>query len=136
VEHLGEVAEKVFGPENPAGKPWVAERRHRLRRSQGELVIAAIRALAPPGRAARRACREQVEYFTRNLERTRYLRFRRRGWPIGSGAIEGGGKHLITSRFKDNGRRWKVASLRNLLALRVHVFHHLDHPTLRLRNVA
>lgn len=136
VEHLGGVAEKIFGPEHPKGSRWVSEQRHRLRRSQGELVIAAIGALAPPGRSARRACREQVDYFARNLERTRYLRFRRHGWPIGSGAIEGGGKHLITTRFKGNGRRWKVASLRNLLALRVHVFNHRDHPLLGLRNVA
>ncbi len=136
VEHLGGVAEKVFGPEHRDGKRWVCEQRHLLRRSQGERLIAAIGALAPPGRSARRACREQVEYFTRNLERTRYLRFRRRWWPIGSGAIEGAGKHLITTRFKGNGRRWKVASLRNLHALRVHVFNHRDHPTLSLRNVA
>jgi len=136
VEHLGGVAEKVFGPEHPAGRRWVAEQRHRLRRSQGERLIAALRRLAPTGRTAHRACSEQVEYFSRNLERTRYLRFRRRGWPIGSGAIEGAGKHLITTRFKGNGRKWKVASLRNLLALRIHVFNHRDHPTLALRNVA
>jgi hypothetical protein len=135
-EHLWKIAEAVFGPGEARGRRWVREQREHLRRSQGEAVVRAIRALARRWPQARRLCRREARYFQRNLERTRYLRYRRRGWPIGSGAIEGGGKHLVTTRFKGNGKRWKAEKLPNFLALRVHVLNHRDQPRLALRNAA
>ena len=135
-EHLGKIREKVFGLTSQEGRRWFVEQRQRLRRSQGEEVVAAIEALAARRRGVRRLCEKEAGYFEHNLERMRYLTYRRRGWLIGSGAIEGGGKHLVTSRFKGNGRRWSVKRLPNFLALRVNVLNQREDSQIALRNAA
>jgi hypothetical protein len=135
-EHLGKIRERVFGPASEEGRIWFVEQRRRLRRSQGEEVVAAIEALAARRRGVRRLCEKESGYFEHNLERMRYLAYRRRGWLIGSGAIEGGGKHLVTSRLKGNGRRWSAKRLPNFLALRVHVLNQREKSQVALRKAA
>jgi hypothetical protein len=135
-EHLAKIREKAFGPASLDGKAWFLEQRQRLRRSQGEEVVGAIEALAAGGRGVRSLCEKEAGYFEHNLERMRYLTYRRRGWLIGSGAIEGGGKHLVTSRFKGNGRRWSVKRLPNFLALREHVLNEREESKIALRKAA
>ena len=45
-------------------------------------------------------------YFTTNALRMQYPLFRRQGLPVGSGAVEGGAKHLVQQRMKRAGMRW------------------------------
>ncbi|MBI4564167.1 MAG: hypothetical protein HY716_05690 [Planctomycetes bacterium] len=48
----------------------------------------------------------------------RYLRFRRRGFPIGSGRIEAAVKQVLNLRLKRNGAWWSVPNAEAILALR------------------
>jgi hypothetical protein len=52
-----------------------------------------------------------------------YARFRREGWPVGSGAVEGTCKHLIKERYNVTGARWKRKNIPNVLALRLSIFN-------------
>jgi hypothetical protein len=47
-----------------------------------------------------------LEYFRKNVERMRYRTFRRRGYSIGSGAVEGACRHVVAQRTKLSGMRW------------------------------
>ena len=62
-----------------------------------------------------------------------YAEFRRRGYPLGSRAIEGACKHVVADRFKGSGMRWKVPTAEPLLHLRAAL---LTRPELDLRPYA
>ncbi len=74
-------------------------------------------------RKARRRLDEEIHYLETSRPRMDYARHRASGWPIGSGAIEGGCKHLVKERFNRTGARWKRARLRYVLALRLSLFN-------------
>jgi len=74
-------------------------------------------------RKARRRLDEEIRYLETSRSRMDYARYRAAGWPIGSGAIEGGCKHLVKERFDRTGARWKRARLKYVLALRLSLFN-------------
>ena len=47
-----------------------------------------------------------------------YAEYLRRGWPIGTGVIEGTCRHLVNDRMELSGMRWTIAGAGALLALR------------------
>jgi hypothetical protein len=76
---------------------------------------------------------EERGYFERNRERMHYPEYARRGFPIGTSAVEGACKHLVTARFKQAGMRWGIKTAEPLLHLRAAL---LTQPTLDLRPYA
>jgi hypothetical protein len=62
--------------------------------------------------------RKLAEYFETNRERMRYHIFRRRGLPMGSGAVESCVRRLVNLRLKGNGIFWNVESAEAVLQLR------------------
>jgi len=84
---------------------WLEEVTQALWDGQVEDVIAACDALAQTCLQASQA----VTYFTNNMERMRYDRFRTAGYMIGSGTIESGCKQIVTQRLKLPGAQWMVS---------------------------
>ena len=73
--------------------------RSALWKGEVESVVQALEALTPKSEEATEFVRQSIGYFQTNRERMRYDRFRDRGYPIGSGAVEGGGcKCLVGGR--------------------------------------
>jgi hypothetical protein len=62
-----------------------------------------------------------------------YAEFRRRGYPLGSRAIEGACKHVVVDRLRQSGMRWKPATAEPVLQLRAAI---LPQPRLDLRSYA
>ncbi len=62
--------------------------------------------------------RKLAEYFVTNRERMQYHLFRRRGLPMGSGAVESCVRRLVNLRLKGNGIFWTVESAEAVLQLR------------------
>lgn len=60
----------------------------------------------------------QLRYFHTNAHRMTYRTFRRKGYFIGSGAIEGGCRHIVAQRTKLSGMRWLRNGAANVLAFR------------------
>lgn len=125
-EHLHAGARALLGPEHPAargrGEHWVGL----LREGQFEALLKALRAAAarvgPPqpedGREhPRRILANTVAYFQQHREHMRYPEYRRRGWPIGSGGVEGAIKQ-VNKRVKGSEQFWQPDGLEALLALR------------------
>ncbi len=66
-----------------------------------------------------RAVHNVIAYLELHCEQMHYDHLRKRGWPIGSGMIEGGGcKLYIQQRFKRPGARWTREGFAHLEALR------------------
>ena len=50
---------------------------------------------------------KHINYFLNNQERMAYDEYRAKGYPIGSGLVEGSCKFVVGKRFKGSGMRWK-----------------------------
>lgn len=135
-QHLARVAQALHPDDAEAAAAWLAEQRHELRHLGPWRLLRELAAWRPQGRgsrAARKVRDEEWGYFERNRERMHYPEYARRGFPIGTGAVEGACKHLVTTRFKQAGMRWGIETAEPLLHLRAAL---LSQPGLDLRGYA
>jgi hypothetical protein len=120
----------MFAGETEQAVAWqVAMKKELLEIGPWEL-LRSLRKWEPHEAAAQEVRREQLGYFEGQHERMRYPEYLRRGLPIGSGAVEGACKHVVSDRFKGGGMPWKLPSAEPLLHLRAAV---LTQPRLNLR---
>ena len=103
-EYLEGVARAAFSAASEQTL-WLEEVTQALWDGKVEKVIRACKALAQSCSEARKA----VSYFSNNIERMRYDRFRAAGYMIGSGTIESACKQIVTQRLKLPGAQWIVS---------------------------
>jgi hypothetical protein len=135
-QHLARGAQARHPRDPGAAASWLAEQRHELRHLGPWRLLRELREWEPPGKgrtAARKVRDEETGYFERNQRRMDYPRYTRAGLPIGSGAVEGACKHLVTARFKQAGMRWGRETAEPLIHLRAAL---LTNPDLDLRPYA
>ena len=60
----------------------------------------------------------EAAYCRTNLERIDYARYRRCGYPIGSGVVESACKQLVGGRLKGPGMCWSKPGAQAVLSLR------------------
>lgn len=105
---------------SPIHDRWKAQ----LRGGHVQEIIDELNALRHARRGkARDRLTEEIRYLDNGKGRMDYPRYRRLGWPIGSGAIEGTCKYLIKQRFCLTGAHWRRANLSQMLALRLAIFN-------------
>lgn len=115
-EHLWTLGEALHPQDEAARWAWGEALRHRLRQGQEGAVLAEIAAL-PRRRGARGIIiRREQKYFASQAGRMNDQRLARRGWPIGSGAVESGCR-TRQGRRKRSGRFGTSPGLRHLDAL-------------------
>ncbi len=115
-QHLWQVGRTEVGEEESQLIPWMNPRLHRLRHGQEKKVLSEIAALKKKhGEAGELRAREQ-NYFAHHASRMNYQSIARRGWPIGSGAVESACRQK-QCRFKRSGQFWTPKGLRHLIAL-------------------
>ena len=114
-QHLWDLGEAIHGTRELA-RPWVENKLHQLRHGR---QAAALREIAdlPKGRGAvGPIVRREQNYFAEHACRMNYQTIARRGWPIGSGAVESACLQR-QGRFKRSGQFWTASGLANLCAL-------------------
>lgn len=94
--------------------------RRQLKAGQWESVWAQLVALAPRETSEQSSVWTELDYLLKHGEAGRldYRRFRRRGIPCGSGAIESTIRRVINLRFKNNGMFWREENAEALFAIR------------------
>jgi hypothetical protein len=102
-EHLEVVAAAAF-TDLTERAAWLEPVTQALWDGQVEDVILACQSLAT---TCLKAC-QAATYFSNNLERMRYGRFRAAGYMIGSGTIESACKQIVTQRLCLPGAQWQV----------------------------
>jgi hypothetical protein len=115
-QHLWEVGRAVAGEEESRLVPWVEERLHQLRHGQEKKVLSELAGLKKQRGAAGAVLAREQNYFANHAARMNYQSMARRGWPIGSGAVESACRQK-QCRFKRPGQFWTPKGLRNLIAL-------------------
>ena len=103
--YLGKLSKALHPGDEEAAGAWRGPWCHRLKHAGGPVVLEALRGLQAGGAAG--ACWEEVvRYFTNQVHRTDYPRYRAKGWCIGSGVVESACKRGVGQRLKGSGMRW------------------------------
>ena len=92
-ERLKHIAEEAFSAQEER-QPWLEKITENLWLGNVEVVIEACQSLSKKCNLAKQA----VTYFSNNIERMRYAKFRDAAYLIGSGVIESGCKQIVTRR--------------------------------------
>lgn len=125
-EHLYAGARALLGAEHPAAKQrgalwtrWLAEGRFDalLKDLGGAATQVGLPQAADGPAHPRRVLANNADYFTRHRGHMNYPEYRRRGWPIGSGGVEGAIKQ-VNKRVKGSEQFWQPSGLEAVLALR------------------
>lgn len=66
----------------------------------------------------KQAVMDELPYFRKNAHRMTYRTFIRKGYFIGSGAVEGACRHIVAQRAKLSGMRWLCRGAQNVLCFR------------------
>jgi hypothetical protein len=112
--YLWAVAREFHPKDEHSAQQWIDPYLANLAHSNTVLVLQQLQLLAASSPAARSA----ITYFTHNLARMDYARYRQLNLQIGSGTIESACKHLIAARLKQAGMRWQIENARYLGKLR------------------
>lgn len=116
VEHLTAISELIAVWTEHKRRDWVRRMRRKLKAGKVQEVIEAARALCK-GRNAKKL-RTQVQYFEARKDRMRYAAFKRRGIPLGSGAVESAIRRVINLRLKGASMFWRGENAERMLHLR------------------
>ena len=118
-QHLWAVARQLYPQEEGQQKAWMKiHQKCLLDKGKIEKLVGVLRSIASRNPALAEKIRTEADYFERNAERMRYIRFRRQHLFVGSGVIEAGCKTVIGSRLKQSGMFWTVRGANAILALR------------------
>ena len=116
-QHLWAVAEALHGASTPAAQAWVKPLLAQLEAGQAPQMLDDLRAMLTGLTAEPRAQLErEIGYFENNRTRLDYAEGKRRGEPLGSGALESTCRQY-QCRFKRPGQFWTQAGDEALLCL-------------------
>jgi hypothetical protein len=120
-EDVWDTAHTLLGETHPHRTAWVRHDLEPLMAGQSDAVMNAVAEEAndPIWTATQRqAIRRTVGYYRRNRPYMRDDEYLARGWPIGTGVIEGACRHLVKDRLEPSGMRWTKAGAQAVLDLR------------------
>lgn len=116
-EKLCEFAHQAFGDERQRGE-WIQEQEDLLFQDQVALVMANVALRSLKGQAKQKQ-QALLRYYGNNEQRMRYGTWRKQGYLIGSGPIEGAIRNVIQQRLKLSGQRWTIEGAQQVANLRV-----------------
>jgi len=125
-EHLSRAAEAIFGKGSRKAQTWYDKCCSKLKGEDGGAgrVLRSLdyyESTANLSKSRRDALATERTFFTRNEHRMDYARFRRNGWPIGSGPVEAACKSVVKTRLCRSGMRWSRSGGQHILSLRTYV---------------
>ena len=115
LEHLHNGASVLAGDAESA-KAWVAEQSRRIDGGGVAGVVAECRSRG--GASVEHPLNRLAGYLENRREHLDYAAAWEQGLPLGSGAVEGGHRHVIQARLKLPGTWWREESVNPMLALR------------------
>lgn len=116
LEHLYKGAAGLPGADAESAKRWVTEQVARI--DQGKVVQVVRECGSNGGQSTDHPLSQLARYLQNQREHLDYATAKEQGLPIGSGAVEGGHRHIIQARLKLPGTWWKEEAVNPMLALR------------------
>lgn len=125
LEHLGKAALCFYDEDSPQAREFVTERLRMLLEGKAGRLIGGLKQMLTKQElsGAKKHCLEQViGYLERNRKHMRYEICLAKGYPIGSGVIEGACRNLINDRLELTGMSWTLQGAESMMRLRaVHI---------------
>jgi hypothetical protein len=116
-EHVGEGGAKALGAQTPASERWVSDMMHTVRHEgYGPFFQKLLDWRGGLRGKKREAADDLIQYVSLRQEMIRYEECDRRGWHVGSGAMESM-CGVTTDRIKGRGRRWDLENAEAMMAL-------------------
>jgi len=100
---------------------WVEKELRMLLEGKVSYVIGGLRQMMTKRELKglrRKTVREVANYLAWNRARMRYDEYLAKGYPIGSGVVEGACRHLVRDRLERAGMRWRPEGAQAMLDLR------------------
>lgn len=98
---------------------WMTDKLTKLLLGKVEEVIAELNELLKALSKGRKAqLRKIITYLVNGKEHMRYDIYLAKGYPIGSGVIEGACKNLVKDRMEQSGMRWTITGAEAVLNMR------------------
>jgi hypothetical protein len=130
-EHLHLLCQTLEADPIRAQTLYLAWRRRLKRHGVPRILEDASQRAVALDAATRQNIEDQLPYFRDNAHRMTYGTFRRKGYFIGSGAIEGACRHIVAQRTKLSGMRWLRTGAAHVLAFRCLIQSNLFDPFCR-----
>jgi hypothetical protein len=113
-ENVNTFAKYLFKMDESKYKPWVLDICTKLKKGGFRQVLNELSAIPPLSN-----CPVNLfVYITNNTNNINYPEYEKKGYFIGSGAIESGNKIILQDRLKRAGMRWNVDTAQALLTLK------------------
>jgi hypothetical protein len=130
LEHLGKAALCFYDEGGPQAREFVTERLKMLLQGKAGRMIGGLKQMLSKHElagAARHTLNQVIGYLERNRKHMRYEICLTRGYPIGSGVIEGACRNLINDRLELTGMSWSPQGAEAVMRLRaVHLNNDWD----------
>jgi hypothetical protein len=125
LEHLSKAALCFYDEGRPQVREFVTERLKMLLQGKAGRMIGGLKQMLSKHElsgAARHTLNQVIGYLERNRKHMRYEICLARGYPIGSGVIEGACRNLINDRLELTGMSWSHQGAESMMRLRaVHI---------------
>jgi hypothetical protein len=116
-EYLHKAAKAQYG-QTAQALEWVEATLTRLYMGKVGTILGGLRRMQPTSAEALKAIDNCWVYLKDHRGRTHYGKFRRGGYPLGSGGMESSNKFICHVRLKRSGAWWYEESSNQMLALR------------------
>jgi len=130
LEHLGKAALLFHDEDSPQAREFVTERLRMLLQGKAGRMIGGLKQMFTKhelSNGARHSLNQVIGYLERNRKHMRYEICLAKGYPIGSGVIEGACRNLINDRLELTGMSWKPQGAESVMRLRaVHINNNWD----------
>ncbi|MDR1296120.1 MAG: hypothetical protein LBO05_01855 [Deltaproteobacteria bacterium] len=114
-EKISIFAKEIFSLDEKKYKPWAEKVSKLFKKSKINEAISGIKSVKPS--LLKKASFDLLEYINNNRDSMDYATYMRKGFFIGSGAIESASRTVLQRRLKLPGTRWNIQSAQNIVAL-------------------
>ena len=123
IEHLWDTAHSLFGDDKSKCLQWVKPLKQKLWDGQIDEVLTIIKNKAYKSSKKRQTPLFELHtYYFNNKNNMHYADYRKKGYYIGSTAIESANKYIVGQRLKQAGMRWRLHSANAMIWLRCKYF--------------
>jgi hypothetical protein len=121
LEHVAKAALCFYDEQSPQARDFVTERLEMLLEGRAGRLIGGLKQMLTKqelSNAKKYTLSQVIGYLERNRKHMRYEVCLARGYPIGSGVIEGACRNLINDRLELTGMSWKLQGAESVMRLR------------------
>lgn len=119
MEYLWKGAQIFYKEGSAEAASWMTDKLTKLLQGKIEEVIAELQGLLKSlSQGRREQLRKIITYLANGKEYMRYDIYLAKGYPIGSGVVEGACKNLVKDRMEQSGMHWTIAGAEAVLSMR------------------